>query len=112
MDNLYFRQVEKSDPLKELVALYIQDTVRKFIPKSYAKLKIMVTRHLQPKGREKDFSTRDRLGETPDTVVVAVQGEGREKEKGRWQSMGSPKVYVPEDKRVVSSMIQQRKEHG
>ena len=72
----------------------------------------MVTRPLEPKGREKDFCTRDRLGETLDTVVVPVQGEGREKEKGRWQSMGSPKMYVPEDKCVISSMIQQRKEHG
>ena len=59
LENVYFRQLEKSDQFKQLVALYIQDTVRKSEPKSNTKLKRMVTRHLEPKIRGKPFSARD-----------------------------------------------------
>ena len=38
LDNSNFMQLEESDLLKHLVALHIQDTVRKSEPKSYTKL--------------------------------------------------------------------------
>ena len=35
----------------------------------------MVTRHLVQKAREKRVSTRDRLGEKENTIVLAVKGK-------------------------------------
>ena len=59
---------EKSDELKQLVAVYIQDMVQKSEPKSYTKLNRMMTRHLEQKTREKQVSTRDRrLADKPTT---------------------------------------------
>ena len=52
LDNLYTRQLETSDQIRQLVAMYIQDTVQTSAPKSYTKLKSMVTRRLEQKTRE------------------------------------------------------------
>ena len=50
-------------------------------PKSYTTLKRMATRHLEQQTREKHVSTRDRLGETQNTVVLAVEGKRKRRKK-------------------------------
>ena len=47
LDNLYFRQLEKSGQLKQLVALCIVDTVQRSEPRSYTKFTRIVTPHLE-----------------------------------------------------------------
>ena len=101
LDNLNFLQLEESDLLKHLVALHIQDTVRKSEPKSFTELKRMVSRHLEHKILENHFCIRDRLGEKPYTVVPAVKENGQ-----KIAINGSPTVNAPEVKLAVSSMIQ------
>ena len=61
LQNLYFRQLENSDQLRQRVALNIQDTVRTSEPKSYTKLR--------KRTRQTYFSSRDRLGDKPYPVV-------------------------------------------
>ena len=105
--NLYFRQLEKSDQHKQLVACYIQDTVRSSEPKGYTESKRMVTRHLEHKIREKHLSTRDRVGEN----LTLLFSQSQEKERGRGrrlQSTGLQKVNVPEDRLAVSIIIRLR----
>ena len=72
----------------------------------------MVTRHLEYKVRETHFFTRDRLGDKPNPVVLAVT---EKKERGKKNEIAineSPKAKVPEGKLVVSIMIRQRNKNG
>ena len=47
LENLHVRQFEQFDQLKQLVALYVQDTAHTSEPDNYTKLKrMMVTQHL------------------------------------------------------------------
>ena len=53
---LYFRQLEKFDQLKPLVALWIHDTGQKSEYRRYTKLKRMVTRDREQKLRGKNLT--------------------------------------------------------
>ena len=80
-------------PQNKLVALHIQDTVRK-TKQDFSELKRMVARYLEQEQRETHFSSRDRLNEKPNLVVpvVEVQGEGTgkggEDDCNQWVSNG------------------------
>ena len=73
-----------SDQLKELLALYMTDTVHQAERRSYPELKRNATRYLVQKIREKQFSSLDRLTDKPHPVVPTVDdtGKGKGKNKG------------------------------
>ena len=104
-----FKQLEKSDQLKQLVAMYIQDTDQKIEPKSYTKLKRVVTRHLEQKTREKHFSTRDPIGGKPNPFVLTVKRKKR-KRPVRLQSMGPQRSIFQMTSVHFQAMIRLRRE--
>ena len=54
LESLFRRQIEKTDDLKELLALYNQDVTQRGESRSYSKLKTMVETHLEQKRRSKN----------------------------------------------------------
>ena len=109
LDNVYFTQLEQSDQLKLLVTMYILDMVQKPEPKSYTKLKRMVTRYPEQNIRALHFSTRDRLGDKPSLVVSQSLRKGNGKQKGscnQWVSKGQCSTSTRHGSFSVETLIQ------
>ena len=82
----------KNEQHKQHVALYIEDTVEKVEPRSYSRLKRVVTGYLEHKIRETDVHSRDRLNEnqTPRFQPLALkeQKKGNGGNSNLWNSKG------------------------
>ena len=101
LENLHFTQLDKADQLKQLLALYIQDTACKAEPRSYSQEERTVTHCLEQKLRWKHVSSLHQLHDKLAPVVAAF----KEKEQGE-------KVIVVSDQEgnlAVSRMTQQIK---
>ena len=99
---VYLTQLQTSDQLKHVVALYIQGTVWKSEPKSNKTRTIMWLDIW-------NFSSRDRRGEETQPCCSCSPRKGTGERRKDIASNGSRMVHAPEDKLVVSSVIWQRK---
>lgn len=78
LESLFRRQVEKTDDLKELLALYNQDVTQRGESRSYAKLKTMVENHLEQKRRSKN---RDDMRPGRAKTLASAGGDLQRKSK-------------------------------
>ena len=78
LESLFRRQVEKTDDLKELLALYNQDVTQRGEPRSYTKLKGMVETHLEQKRRSKN---RDDMRPGRAKSLASAGGDPQRKSK-------------------------------